>query len=188
MATVLDVPATAEIVDGAPEIVPRGSAALVPPKALEVFYQGMAHLNRGELSLAIAFLEQALAAAPDFADGHVALGVAYAVDYRVYAAIDHLERAASLAPDNFSAHLKLGQLYFKLRISQKGYTEMARALECCTSLWQRRMVAQLIREERQREKDGYARPRWNKPFSRIGVVMGSGLILVLIVALLLHLH
>jgi hypothetical protein len=65
---------------------------------------------------------------------------------------------------------------------------MARALECCTSLWQRRMVAQLIREERQREKDGYARPRWNKPFSRIGVVMGSGLILVLIVALLLHLH
>jgi hypothetical protein len=118
----------------------------------------------------------------------VALGVAYAVDYRIYPAIDHLERAASLQPDSFSAHFKLGQLYFKLRIPQKGYAEMARALDCCTALGQRRMVAQLIREEKQREKDGYARPWWNKPFSRIGVTLGAGLMFALLTALLLFLH
>jgi tetratricopeptide (TPR) repeat protein len=190
MATVISDPATAEAAPGveAAEIVARGGATLVPSKALEVFHEGMGYLNNGELSLAITSFEQALATAPDFADGHVALGVAYAVDYRVYPAIDHLERATSLAPGNFSAHFKLAQLYFKLRISQKGYAEMARALDCCTSLEQKKMMAQLIREEKQHEKNGYARPWWNKPFSRLAVAMGWGLILALLAALLLYLH
>jgi tetratricopeptide (TPR) repeat protein len=190
MATVSSDPVRAEAVPGveAAQMVERGGETLVPSKALEVFHEGMGYLNCGELSLAISSFEQAVATAPDFADGHVALGVAYAVDYRVYPAIDHLEHATSLAPGNFSAHFKLGQLYFKLRVAQKGYAEMARALDCCTSLEQKRMVAQLIREEKQREKNGYTRPWWNKPFSRLTVVMGAGLTLTLLVALLLYVH
>jgi tetratricopeptide (TPR) repeat protein len=190
MATVSSDPATAGFVPGAEaaEIVARGGESLVPSQALEMFHEGMGYLNGGELRLAISSFEQALAAAPDFADGHVALGVAYAVDYRVYPAIDHLQRATSLAPGNFSAHFKLGQLYFKLRVAQKGYAEMARALDCCTSLEQKRMVAQLIREEKQREKNAYARPWWNKPFSSIAVAMGAGVTLALLVALLLYVH
>jgi tetratricopeptide (TPR) repeat protein len=190
MDRVMDASLTAQIVPVAEvaEMMPRGSAAAVPAEALRSYHEGLARLGGGELNPAIACLEQALGSAPDFADGHVALGVAYAVAYRIYPAIDHLERAASLAPYDFSAHFKLGQLYFKLRIPQKGYAEMARALDCSTALGQRRMVAQLIREERQREKNGYARPWWNKPFSRLAVAMGWGLILALLVALLLRMH
>jgi tetratricopeptide (TPR) repeat protein len=190
MATVTSNLAKAEVNPSveATQIVPRAGETLVPSPALELFREGMDQLNSGELSLAISSFEQALDSAPDFADAHVALGVAYAVDYRVYPAIDHLKRAASLAPGNFSAHFKLAQLYFKLRIAQKGYTEIARALDCCTSLEQKRMVAQLIREEKQREKNGYARPWWNRPFSRYAVAIGWGLTLALLAALVLYVH
>jgi tetratricopeptide (TPR) repeat protein len=139
---------------------------LLPAQAQSDFAVGIELIGTGEPRQAAEHLERVLEVAPDFADGHIALGMAYAMESRVYPALDHLERAASLEPGSFFAHFKLGQLYFKLRIPQKGYDEMARALRCMPSVRERKLVAMLLREERQREHSGVQRPWWNKRFSR----------------------
>ena len=158
----------------------RLPAALVPVQASLSFRQGLESLNHGNAREAVSFFEEALAAAPEFADGHVGLGIAYALVSRVYAALDHLERATQLEPESYYAHFKLGQLYFKLRIPQKGYEEMSRALACATSLQERKLVAQLLREERQHEKNSVGRPVWNKPFSWAGLYLGASVVAVLL--------
>lgn len=141
-------------------------AATVPADVSATFAEGLELINRGEASAAAACFEQIVEMNPDFADAHVGLGIAYAVRGRVYPALDHLEEATNLEPDNFFAHFKLGQLYFKLRVPKKGYDEMRAALDCAASNAERKLVGQLIREEKQHEKKGLARPTWNRAFSR----------------------
>src|SRR5712692_820046 len=65
--------------------------------------EGLERLSGGEPRAAAVCFEQALAAAPDLADAHIGLGIAYAVDSRVYPALDHLQRAVELEPRNFYA-------------------------------------------------------------------------------------
>lgn len=160
----------------------------LPAEAGASFRQGLEWLGLGEASEAVRCFEQALERAPNFADGHVGLGMALAVSAQIYPALDHLEEATRLEPENFYAHFKLGQLYFKLRVPQMGYEQMTRALDCASSLGERRLVAQLLREEKQREKSAYQRPWWNKAFSRCVVLAGAGSLMVLLVALLAYLH
>ncbi len=171
---------------GAPrELVPAEKSAL-PAEAHSYFSEGLERLNRGEARESARCFERALEKAPQFADAHVGLGIACAMECRIYPALDHLERAVELEPGNFYAHFKLGQLYFKLRIPEKGYAEMSRALECATLLEEKRLIAQLVREERQRERQGVARPWWNKPFSWAAIFLGAGCSVVLLVLLLLR--
>ena len=170
------------------EELQRVSPAQLPTTALSSFRAGIDSLNCGEAKAAATCFEEALRLAPDFADGHIGLGIAYAIDSRVYLALDHLEHAVKLEPGNFYAHFKLGQLYFKLRGTQKGYEQADRALACATSLEERKLVAQLLREERQQEKNGEMRPWWNKPFSKSSAYLGVALLAGLCAALLLSLH
>ena len=160
----------------------------LPATALGSFHAGIESLNSGDAKAAAVCFEQALSGAPEFADAHIGLGIAYAIDSRVYPALDHLENAAKLEPGNFYAHFKLGQLYFKLRVPQKGYEQADRALACASSLEERKLVAQLLREERQQEKNGVMRPRWNKPFPKSSVYLGVALLAGLGAALLLSLR
>lgn len=159
---VRDCAAVAE--ESAQIMAPLGTAR--PPEVAQRFSEGLDCLNHGETSAAAACFGQIVEVAPDFADAHVALGIAYAVSGQVYPALDHLEAAINLEPDNFFAHFKLGQLLFKLYVPKKGYEEMRRALECATSTEERKLVGQLIHEQKQREEKGLARPTWNRPFSR----------------------
>lgn len=157
------------------------------PAALACFSEGVEQLNRGRAQEAIVSLEQALQIAPHVAEAHVALGIAFALESRIYPSLDHLEAAVELGPDNFYAHFKLGQLYFKLRVPQKGYAEMAAALGCARTVEQRKLVAQLLREESQREKNAVWRPWWHKPFTRGALFVGSTFMAVLLLLLVLHL-
>ena len=166
----------------------RVASTQLPTTALSSFRAGIDSLNCGEAKAAATCFEQALSLAPDFADGHIGLGIAYAIDSRVYPALDHLEHAVKLEPWNFYAHFKLGQLYFKLRVPQKGYEQADRALACASSLEERKLVAQLLREERQQEKNGVTRPWWYKPFSKSSAYLGAALLAGLCAALLLSVH
>ena len=148
---------------------------LVPAAAQTDFAQGLEFIGTGEPRRAATCLRRVLDMAPEFADGHVALGIAYAMQSRIYPALDHLERATRLEPANFFGHFKLGQLYFKLRIPRKGYDALSQALDCATSIGERKLVAQLIREEKQREHNGVRRPWWNKPFSRTALYLAASL-------------
>ena len=80
------------------------------------------------------------------------LGIAHALTYNIYPAIDHLETAAQLDQNSFGAHYTMAQLNFKLRIPQKGYEAARLALKCVRTLEQRKMLTQLLREEKAREK------------------------------------
>ena len=145
-------------------------------KARQHFQEGMAHLQCGEAAEAVAALSQSIEHAPAFPQAHVFLGIAHALTSNIYPAIDHLEEAAKLDPDSFAAHYTLAQLNFKLRIPKPGYEAAQRALKCVQTLEQRKMLTQLLKEERQREGNGIARPSFTKPFSaRMLFLAGSAL-------------
>jgi tetratricopeptide (TPR) repeat protein len=158
----------------------------VPSGAKEMFFEGLDLLNCGEPEEAVIPLEKALDAAPDFADGHVALGIAYAMVGKIYPAIDHLQKSAELEPENFYAQFKLGQLYFKLRIPDKGYAQSKQALGCANTLAERKLVAELLREERQRASSGLNRPAFTKPFSKLSLAWGALIALACLAALIVH--
>jgi tetratricopeptide (TPR) repeat protein len=158
----------------------------VAPEALECFQEGVERLQTGDAGAAMVALSRCTDIEPSFAEAHVFIGLANALSNKIYPAIDHLELAAQLQPDSFAAHYTLAQLNFKLRIPQKGYAASQHALRCVSTLEQRKMLTQLLKEERARERNGIARPWFNKPYSRAGLlVAGSGLAAV-IGALLLH--
>ncbi len=153
------------------------------------FSEGLELMNHGEPAAAAACFEQIVEMLPEFADAHVGLGIAYAVTGKVYPAMDHLEEAARLEPENFFAHFKLGQLMFKLHVPKKGYEEMQKAIRCATSIEERKLVGQLIHEQKQREEKGLARPTWDRPFSRKGLLLvGASVALPLLYMFLVSVH
>jgi len=158
----------------------------LPREAVECFQQGVQLLQLGDPGAALVALSRSVELAPAFGEAHVFLGLANALSHRIYPAIDHLELAAQLQPDSFAAHYTLAQLNFKLRIPQKGYAAAEQALRCVSTLEQRKMLTQLLKEERARERNGLARPWFNTPFSKPGLFVTGGGLAAAIVALLLH--
>ena len=138
----------------------RGLSAEV----MDCFHEGFSKLQAGEPAEALPMLSRAVELAPQLPEARICLGLAYALTHNIYPAIDHLEKAGSLDPNSFAAHYTLAQLNFKLRIPQKGYEAAERALRCTTQIEQRKMLTQLLKEERARERNGIARPSFSKPF------------------------
>lgn len=153
------------------------------------FSEGLELMNHGEPAAAVECFEQIVEIFPEFADAHVGLGITYAVTGKIYPAMDHLEEAARLEPENFFAHFKLGQLMFKLHVPKKGYEEMQKAIRCATSIEERKLVGQLIHEQKQREEKGLARPTWDRTFSRKGLLLvGASVALPLLYMFLVSVH
>jgi len=164
-----------------------------PPPTLSVqarqsFQEGITHLQSGEAAQAVAALSRCIEHAPDFTDAHVFLGMAHALTYNIYPAIDQLETAARLDEHSFAAHFLMAQLSFKLRTPQKGYDAAKRALHCVKTIEQRKMLTELLREERQREHNGIARPWFNKPFSLPVLLLFGSALAALIIAVVTHIH
>jgi tetratricopeptide (TPR) repeat protein len=147
-----------------PVALQSATSSAVSLKARQYFQEGVTHLQSGDAEAAVAALSQSVEHAPAFGEAHTFLGIALALTSSIYPAIDHLEEAAKLDPDSFAAHYSLAQLHFKLRTPQPGYDAATRALKCVQTLEQRKMLTQLLKEERARERNGIARPWFNKPF------------------------
>ncbi|HVP44180.1 MAG TPA: hypothetical protein VMS96_12165 [Terriglobales bacterium] len=149
--------------------------------------EGLKQLGMGEPARALVYFQRALEDAPHDPDAHVGIGVAYALTSQIYPAIDHLTCAAQLEPQNFHAHLKLAQLYFKLRVPQKGYEAADRALGCATTMEERAVLARLLKEERQREREGISRPWFNKRFGGFGIwLAAAGTLALLVLVMCVH--
>jgi tetratricopeptide (TPR) repeat protein len=155
-------------------------------EAKHCFQDGMARLQAAEPAEAVELFTRVVELAPNFPEARVCLGLAYALSYKIYPAIDHLEMAGELAPDSFAAHFTLAQLNFKMRIPQKGYEAAERARKCISTIEQRKMLTELLKEERARERNGIARPWFNTPFSKTGLYLAGGGLAAAITALLLH--
>ena len=158
-------------------LVPVPSQAL-SIEASQAFQEGIDLLNIGEPREAITRLKETVALAPQFSNGHVGLGIAYAMVSQVYPALDHFERAAEVDASNFYAQFKLAQFYFKLRVPKKGYERADLALKRATTIEEKRLVAQILKEERQREASGVQRPTWDKPFSKTWLRIGMALLVI----------
>jgi tetratricopeptide (TPR) repeat protein len=150
----------------------------LPMEVSRKFSEGLDLMNHGEPTAAAKCFEQIVEMDPEFADAHVGLGIAYAVTGNIYPALDHLKEAVDLEPDNFFAHFKLGQLQFKLHVPKKGYEQMQKALDCASSIDERKLVGQLIHEQKQREQKGLARPTWDRPFSRKTLVLVAASVVI----------
>jgi len=155
-------------------------------EVVSCFEQGLAKLQVAEPAEAVELLTRAVELAPHFPEARICLGLAYALTYNIYPAIDQLECAGQLDPESFAAHFSLAQLNFKLRIPQKGYEAASQALKCVTTLAQRKMLTELLKEERGRERNGIARPWFNTPYSKTGLWLAGGGLAAAIIALLTH--
>jgi len=144
--------------------VGSGLSPAMPPEAMACFHEGLQHFQAGNPEGALEAFSRSVLQAPEFGEAHIFLGLANALTSNIYPAFDHLKKAAELQPDSFAAHFTLAQLNFKLRIPQKGYDAAREALRCATTLEQRAMLTQLLKEERARERNGIARPCFNKPW------------------------
>ena len=136
----------------------------------------------------MAAFSRCVRCAAGFADAHVFLGIAHALTNNIYPAIDHLEEAARLEQNSFAAHYAMAQLHFKLRIPQIGYEAAERAMRCVRTLEQRKMLAQLLREEKARERNGIARPWFHKPFSPRVLFLAASSAAAMVVAFMAHMH
>ncbi len=155
-------------------------------EARQCFQDGMARLQAAEPAEAVELFTRVVELAPNFPEARICLGLAYALSYNIYPALDHLQLAGELDPESFAAHFTLAQLNFKLRTPQKGYEAAERARKCIATLEQRRMLTELLKEERARERNGIARPWFNTPFRKVNLYLAGGGLAAAIVALLMH--
>jgi hypothetical protein len=162
------------------------AAGTLSIEARHCFQDGMAKLQAAEPAEAVELFSRVVELAPHFPEARICLGLAYALNYKIYPAIDHLEIAGELDPESFAAHFSLAQLNFKMRIPQRGYEAAERARKCIATIEQRKMLTELLKEERARERNGIARPWFNTPFSRTGLYLAGGGLAAAIAALLLH--
>jgi tetratricopeptide (TPR) repeat protein len=171
-----------------PKALQNSQTHVLPARAKQSFYEGMESLQSGEAATAVAALSQCLEQAPDFTPAHIFVGIAHALTSNIYPAIDHLETATQLEPDCFAAQFTLAQLNFKLRIPKKGYEAAERARHCITSLEHRKMLTNLLKEERIRERNGIARPTFDKPFSTPALTLAAAGLVAAFIAIVLHMH
>jgi Tfp pilus assembly protein PilF len=157
-------------------------------QAKQSFQEGIVCLQSGDATAAVAALSRSVELAPDFTDARVFLGVAYSLASEIYPAIDELETAAKLDNDSFAAHFTLAKLCFKLRITQNGNEAASKALRCVRTIEQRKMLTQLLMEERARTRNGISRPWFNKPFSIPVLVVAGAAMLTAIVTLIAYMH
>jgi tetratricopeptide (TPR) repeat protein len=165
-----------------------GETAAIPVPALADFHQGLAMMEAGQAREAVAALRRCVELAPSFTAGHLCLGVAHAVSCSVYPAIDHLQKATELSPLNFAAHYTLARFYFTLRIPNKGYEFAERSLECANTREERVALSQLLQKERERERNGIARPLFDRHFGRKARVAVASMIAACICAILVCLR
>jgi hypothetical protein len=157
-------------------------------QARHSFQEGIVSLQSGRAAAAVAALSRSVELAPDFTDARVFLGVAYSLASEIYPAMDELEIAARLDNDSFAAHFTLAKLCFKLRIPQKGNEAATEALRCVRTIEQRKMLTQLLMEERARTRNGISRPWFNKPFSVLALVVAGAALLTAIVSVIAHMN
>jgi hypothetical protein len=82
----------------------------------------------------------------------------------------------------------MAQLNFKLRTPKKGYEEAQRALRCVQTLEQRKLLTQLLKEERERERNGISRPSFAEPFSTRALLLAGSAVAAIIILLMAHMH
>ena len=119
---------------GAAESAPAGAGgpAVIPAPADSAalhLARGRRHLKARDLALAIAELGKATRLAPESAEAHDLLGLAYSFRLQTGKAIEQIERAIALDPGNGSYYLHLGKQHMLLMDHGAAEAAYLRAME-----------------------------------------------------------
>jgi protein O-GlcNAc transferase len=101
------------------------------PDTDTLFLRGKHHAERGDPDLALAFLDQAIAARPDFAVGRNARGVVLGGTGRTLEALADFEAAVSAQPNFADAWCNRGIALWRLKRLEQAVTSYDRALQLC---------------------------------------------------------
>ncbi|PID57542.1 hypothetical protein CSB45_06860 [candidate division KSB3 bacterium] len=101
--------------------------AKIVPSPDELLKDGIHHVRQGKVDEGIAALEQAAAAAPEKAEAHFNLGIAYTLQELYPAAIRSYQKAIALDPQYGKAFFNLGTLYLKQGQTQDAIEKLEKA-------------------------------------------------------------
>ena len=99
------------------------------PSAEELLKNGIRCVRQGKLDEGIAALEQAVASAPEKAEAHFNLGIAYTLQEFQPSAIRSYQKAIELDPQYGKAFFNLGTLYLKQGNSKDAIEKLERAVK-----------------------------------------------------------
>jgi hypothetical protein len=133
-----------------------------PVRILPIPWRDPHTVSPTELASHIRNLEKAVADHPESADLKTCLGMAYAMDYRVYRSMDLLQAATAQDPNHFFAQFKLSELFYRLRALPRAEEETLRAVALAGNGWELGMARRQLQDIRQRIREGTQRPEWNK--------------------------
>lgn len=138
-------------------------------------------VSNERLSGYIDFLERESERNPESVDLRVCLGMAYAMDYRVYKSMDALEHAVAVNPFHFFARLKYAELLYRLRILRDAEKETLHALELAGEFWELTMARKQLQQIREKMREGTQRPAWSESLSVPALLLSAGILLVFLV-------
>jgi len=128
-------------------------------------------VSPADLASYIRTLEAACEQNPRSADLRTCLGMAYAMDYRVYKSMDALELAVELEPDHFFAQLKYAELLYRLRALIRAEQETLKALELAANAWELSLARKQLQEIRRLTREGTQKPEWTKSLTIPGLFL-----------------
>jgi tetratricopeptide (TPR) repeat protein len=99
------------------------------PAARQHVTRAAALLREGRLDVALAELRRGISEAPNHAEAHRLLGLAYSLDGQVGKSIEHLRSAIRLAPDDERARVALADVLAEDRRLAEAERELLQALE-----------------------------------------------------------
>jgi hypothetical protein len=123
-------------------------------------------------------LELACEREPESAGLRTCLGMAYAMDYKVYKSMDALEIATTLEPDHFFARFKYAELHYRLRALVKAEAETLKALELASNPWEFTLARKQLQEIRALMLAGTQKPEWKKSL-RVPLLVFAAMTLIL---------
>lgn len=123
-------------------------------------YRGraMARFQLKEWPAAAEDFARAKELAPQEQEHWIGLGLSLAMQSQIYEAIDVFEALLARQPQCVRAHLQLGLLYYQLCITGKGRHHLEAALACRPSPAQRRLIEQVLSDQRKLDNKRYYRP------------------------------
>ncbi len=120
--------------------------------------RAQAHFRLQKWPEASADFARAKELSPVDKESWLGLGMSLALENKIYEAIDVLEEMLKHFPAFVRGHIQLGQLQYKLCATAKGKEQLNLALANKPSLAERKIIEQVLKEEKILDQKRYYRP------------------------------
>ena len=120
--------------------------------------RALAYFKLKKWAEAISDFKKAKELNSDEPENWVGLGMSLAMTNQIYEAIDIFDELLRKQPNFTRGYIQLGRLYYQLGIIKKGNAQLELALASRPSLPERRMIEEMLKEQRVLDKKRFYRP------------------------------